>query len=153
MSRTHPISAFFARYEEGANTFDPELMASLFTDEFMAGGPDGVSCGRNDEALREAFVQRKAFFGTIGFRRAKVLDIASTPLDARYTMARVHWQLTFEKRQGEPRDFRFHITYFLHDPGTGPKVAFWISHEDERKVMREAGLIPADDRAAATFSR
>lgn len=42
------VEEFFARYEEGANTFDPDLMCSLYTSEFMAGDPNGVSCGRND---------------------------------------------------------------------------------------------------------
>lgn len=136
------IDEFFSRYEQGANSFDPDLMASLYTPEFLAGDPHGVACGRNDQALRDAFVRRKAFFEQIGFKRAKILQVQATPLDARYTMAKVHWLLTFERQPGQPLDFRFHITYFLHDPGTGPKAAFWISHDDEQQVMREAGLIP-----------
>ncbi len=136
------IQAYFARYEEGANTFDPELMGSLYMSEFLAGDPNGVSCGRNDEKLRASIVQRKAFFEQIGFRRAQVLGVDATPLDDKYTMAKVHWQMTFEKEPGHPLDFRFFITYFLFDAGAGPKAAFWISHEDEQKVMRAAGLIP-----------
>lgn len=138
----HAGLLFFARYEEGANTFDPELMGSLYMAEFMAGDPNGVSCGKNDDKLKAAFVQRKSFFESIGFKRAKLLNVDATPLDARYTMAKVHWQMTFEKDPGKPLDFRFFITYFLFDPGSGPKAAFWISHEDEQKVMRDAGLIP-----------
>lgn len=120
------VRRFFARYEEGANSFDPEWMSSLYMAEFMAGDPHGVSCGKNDDSLKASFSQRKAFFEQIGFRRAKVLNIDATPLDGRYTMAKIHWQMTFEK-----------------DPGSGPKAAFWISHEDEQAVMRDAGLIPA----------
>lgn len=137
------IEEFFARYEEGANTFDPDLMVSLYTAEFMGGDPNGVSCGRNDQALRDAIIRRKEFFQQIGFKRAKILHVESTLLDDRYTMAKVHWHMTFEKQPGHPLDFRFHITYFLYDPGTGPKAAFWISHDDEQAVMKEAGLIPS----------
>ena len=136
------IEAFFARYEEGANSFDPDLLSSLYTAEFMAGDPNGVSCGRNDQALRDAFIRRKAFFQQIGFKRAKILHVEATPLDGKYTMAKVHWHMTFERQPGQPLDFKFFITYFLYDPGTGPRAAFWISHDDEQKVMREAGLIP-----------
>ena len=50
--------------------------------------------------------------------------------------------MTFEKQPSHPLNFKFFITYFLYDPGTGPKVAFWVTHEDEQRVMREAGLIP-----------
>lgn len=138
------IEAFFARYEEAANSFDPELLSSLYTAEFLAGDPNGVSCGRNDQALRDAFVQRKAFFRTIGFRRAKILHVQATPLDGKYTMAKVHWQMTFEKQPGHPLDFEFFITYVLYDAGTGPKAAFWISHDDEQRAMREAGLVPEE---------
>lgn len=99
-------------------------------------------CG-SDDNLKASFVERKAFFGQIGFRLAKVLSVDATPLDPRYTTAKVHWQMTFEKEPGHPLDFKFFITYFLYDSGAGPKAAFWISHEDEQKVMRDAGLIPA----------
>ena len=40
------VEEFFARYEEAANSFDPDLTSSLYTAEFMAGDPNGVSCGR-----------------------------------------------------------------------------------------------------------
>jgi hypothetical protein len=137
------IEQFFARYEEGANSFDPDLVCSQYTAEFMAGGPTGVLCGRNDEALRAAMAQRHAFFRQIGFQRAEILSVEETPLDERYTMARVHWHMTFEKQPGHSIDFKFFLTYFLFDPGSGPRVAFWISHDDEQKTLREAGLIPA----------
>lgn len=136
------IDEYFERYEKGANSFDPDLMCSLYTAEFMAGDPNGVSCGRNGQELRDAIVQRRKFFGQIGFRQARILGTEATPLDERYTMAKVHWHMTFEKEAGRPLDFRFFVTYFLYDDGTGPKAAFWISHEDEQRVMREAGLIP-----------
>ncbi len=135
------IEEFFRRYEEGANTFDPDLMKSLYTETFMGADPNGAACIQNDEKFREAIPQRKEFFRQIGFRSAKVLNIAETPLDDHYTMAKVHWQMIFEKDAGKPQEFKFYITYFLFDPGEGPQVAFYISHDDEQKIMRDAGLI------------
>jgi len=99
----------------------------------------------NDEALQASFAKRKELFQQIGFKRAKVLDVDATLLDGNYTMAKVHWQMTFEKEPGHPLDFKFFITYFLFDAGSGPKAAFWISHEEEPKVMREAGLVAGGD--------
>ena len=136
------IRDFFARYEEGANTFDPELVASHYTDPFMGAVPAGVKCLRNDAAFRKAIPERQAFFRQIGFRSARILDLAESPLDDRYTMVKVHWQMVFEKTPGQPQEFRSYITYFLFDPGSGPRVTFYISHDDEQDVMREAGLIP-----------
>jgi hypothetical protein len=138
------VEQFFVRYEEGANSFDPDLVSSQFAGEFMGGGPNGVACFENGEELRRWTSARHAFFNRIGFRRAKVLAVAETPLDDRYAMAQVHWQMTFEKEPGSLLDCRFFLTYFLFDDGTGPKVVFWISHDDEERVMREAGLIPTE---------
>lgn len=135
------IEEFFQRYERGANTFDPDLVAPQYTHPFMGADPNGVACIPNDEAFRASIPRRQVFFREIGFRSARILDLAQTPLDERYTMAKVHWQMVFEKTPGRRQEFRFHITYFLFDPGSGPKVAFYISHDDEQKTMREAGLI------------
>ena len=145
------IDAFFARYEQSANSFDPELVAALYTDPFMGGDPNGVA-SMSVAAMRQAVPARRDFMQQIGFRFARVQAVAATPLDAHYTMAKVHWHLRFEKTPGAPQDFRFHITYFLFDPGsgTGPKVAFYISHEDEQQVMREAGLLPDAPTDGAT---
>ena len=136
------IEAFFARYEEGVNSFDPEIICPQYTSEFLAAGPTGVACGRNDEEFRAAIAQRHELFEQIGFRRATVLGVEATPLDEWYTMAKVHWHMTFEKEPGRPLEFRFYTTYFVYDSGADLRVASWISHEDEERVMREAGLLP-----------
>jgi hypothetical protein len=52
--------------------------------------------------------------------------------------------MAFHPEGREVLDFEFDITYFLFDDGTGPRVAFYISHKDEQHVMRQAGLIPSD---------
>jgi hypothetical protein len=140
------IERFFTRYEEGANSFDPDIVTSQFSDCFMGGDPNGVACVQNDEAFRKAIPDRHAFFQQIGFRSAKVLNVTETQLDDRYTMAKVHWHMIFEKQPGNLLEFKFFITYFLFDTGTGPKVVFYISHDDEQKVMRDAGLIPQLNR-------
>jgi len=134
------IEEFFTRYEEGANSFDPDLVASQFTDSFLGADPNGVVCVQNDESLRKAIGERERFFHQIGFSSAKVLSVTETLLDERYTMAKVHWHMVFEKEAGKPLDFKFFITYFLFDPGSGPRVAFYISHDDEQKDLQDAGL-------------
>lgn len=136
------IERFFAHYEQGANSFDPDIVTSKFSDCFMGGDPNGVVCIQNNEVFRKAISQRQTFFQQIGFRSAKILGLTETPLDERYTMAKVHWRMIFEKQPAHPHDFTFFITYFLFDAGIGPKVVFYVSHDDEQKIMRDAGLIP-----------
>jgi hypothetical protein len=67
------IAQFFARYEEGANSFDPEVVSAAFTASFLGGDPHGVVCVHNDAAFRRAIPERHAFFQAIGFRSAKIL--------------------------------------------------------------------------------
>ncbi len=135
------IEEFFQRYEAGANSFDPDLVASQFHESFMAGGPGGVACVQNDSQFRNAIPKREAFFQQLGFKSAKILGLVETPIDECYTNVKVHWHMIFEKRAGVPLKFTFFVTYFLFDSGTGPRIVFYISHDDEEKVMREAGLI------------
>jgi hypothetical protein len=82
------IEQFFVRYEQGANSFNPDIVTSEFSDCFMGGDPNGVVCIRNDDAFRKAIPQRHAFFQQIGFRSAKILELIETPLDERYIMAK-----------------------------------------------------------------
>ena len=140
------IEAFFARYAQGANSFDPDIVTSEFSGCFMGADPNGVVCIQNDDAFRKAIPQRHAFFQQIGFRSARILELTETPLDERYTMAKVHWHMTFEKQPERPLDFRFFITYILFDTGTGPRIVFYISHDDEQKVMKDAGLIVSESK-------
>jgi hypothetical protein len=140
------IEAFFARYEQAANSFDADIVTSEFSDCFMGADPNGVACIQNDDMFRKAIPQRHAFFQQIGFRSAKILGLVETPLDERYTMVKVHWHMIFEKQPRQPLHFKFFVTYVLFDTGTGPKVVFYISHDDEQKVMKDAGLIGSETK-------
>jgi len=138
------LDRFFARYEEGANTFDTKLISSQYAECFLAGDPNGTVCIRNDAAFHKAIPERRDFFRQIGFKSAKVLGVQETALDERYTMAKLHWEMVFEKEPGQPLEFRFYISYFVFDDGSGPKVVSYISHDDEQKTMRDAGLLPTN---------
>lgn len=134
------VRKFFAAFEEGVNTFNPDLVSSQFVASFMGADPNGVSCYRNDDSLRAAISQRRELFTQMGFRFAEILSVADTPIDEHYTMAKVHWRMIFEKVKGQPQEFKFFVTYFLFDSPDGLRIAFYIAREDEEKVLREAGL-------------
>jgi hypothetical protein len=137
------IRQFFAEYEEGANTFDTDLVTSHFAEVFIGGGPNGVFDGQNDERFREAVSQRKAFMEQIGFRDGKILSLDETVLDDHYAMVAVQWRMTFEKAPAPPQDAEFEILYFLYIQDEQPKVVMYIAHDDEEETMREMGLLPA----------
>ena len=114
------VDAFFVRYEQSANSFDPDPVASLYTDPFMGGDPNGVAV-LSVAQFRAALPARREFMQGIGFRFAKMLDVAATPLDKRYPTAKVHWHLRFEKTPGQPQDFRFSSPTFCSMRALGPR--------------------------------
>lgn len=117
------IERFFARYEQGANSFDPDIVTSEFSDYFMGGDPNGVVCIQNNEEFRKAIPQRHAFFQQIGFRSAKILGLTETPLDERYTMAKVHWHMIFEKQPAHQYDFNSSSRISCSTPGLVPRLS------------------------------
>lgn len=137
------IRKFFTAYEHAVNSFDADLLSTQFVESYMGADPNGVSCHRNDRSLHEAIAQRRDMYEQMGFRFAEILSIAETPIDDYYTMAKVHWRLVFEKIKGQPREFKFFITYFLFEAPEGLRIVFFIAREDEQKVLRDAGLLPA----------
>jgi hypothetical protein len=136
------IRQFFQKYEEGANTFDPDLVTSQFAEVFIGGGPNGVFDGQNDERFREAIPQRKAFMEQIGFKRARIESLDETVLDGHYSMVAVQWRMTFQQEPDRVQDAEFEILYFLFIRNEQPKVVMYISHDDEEETMREMGLLP-----------
>ena len=134
------IENFFKAYEVGANTFDPDLIYSQYSKEFMGGGPDGVVVGKNED-FRQAMPARKKLFETIGFKKATILKLTQTWLDDHYVLAKVHWQMDFQKKDGTEVKATFYDTYCLYVHEGKAKVVFFISHEDEQKVMKKLGLL------------
>jgi hypothetical protein len=62
------IEQFFARYEQGANSFDPDIVTSKFSDCFMGADPNGVVCIQNDDAFRNAIPQRAGLLSADRFQ-------------------------------------------------------------------------------------
>jgi len=140
------IRRFFAGYEEGANSFDPERVASEYAEQFMLADPNGVVVRANDDQWRAGAVQAREFFSSIGFKAAKILSLEATALDERYWLVKVHWSMRFEPEPGQPITHEFDYTYVLFDRDDDLRVVLAISHEDEQQAMRDLGLVPSEGR-------
>jgi hypothetical protein len=136
------IDDFFAKYGEGANNFDPEILSSQYADCFMSADPKGTFCIHNDEKFKEAAAKRERLFRSLGFKFAKIIGKDVSKIDDNYMMAKTHWHMRFDNPLAKKSDFKFFTTYVLVTRGAGLKVVFYISHDDEQKVMKDAGLVP-----------
>jgi hypothetical protein len=135
------IEEFFAGYEVGANTFDPDLVTSQFTEVFLACGPQGVFAGQNDDRFREVIPQRRDFMHGLGFQKAEILALDETILDDHCAMVAVQWRMTFARDRAEPKVAEFEILYLLFINGGQPRIAFFLSHDGEEQTMRDMGLL------------
>lgn len=138
------VQRFFERYEEGANSFEETVVLEGLAPEFMGADPNGAQVFELNDEFRKAIPARKEFFRSIGFRSAHILGVEQSQLSSDYILAKVRWEMFFE-RDGQANEFRFLVSYVLRDAGGSDlKVVFYVSHDDEQRVMREAGLIPPE---------
>jgi hypothetical protein len=112
MTMTPDLDRFFAAYTDAYNRslgdrVDHDAIVASFADCFVAAGPGGVNCGKNDDSFRTALDQGFAFYKSIGTRKMSVRRVDVTPIDALHHMAKVHYRADYQKRvRGRRRDGR-----------------------------------------------
>ena len=138
------VKSFFEDFERGSNTFERDLLASQFSDPFMAADPHGgIQVVKRDDFLA-GIAKRQAFFQTIGFQFVTILPFDETRLDDHYVMVKAHAHMRFEKKPGQLVDTENDSTYILFIKDDLPRVVFNLTHEDLMKIMREHGLLPGE---------
>ena len=136
------INTFFEDFERASNIFEPDLLASQFSDPFMAADPHGgIQVVKKDDFLA-GIAKRQAFFHSIGFQFVKIVPFEETRLDQHYVMVKAHGSMRFEKTPGQPIDVNSDSVYILFIQDDAPKVVFQLTHEDLMKIMQTHGLLP-----------
>jgi hypothetical protein len=136
------IKKFFEQFEQASNSFDGDLLASQFSDPYMAADPDGnIHIVKKDDLLAVA-AKRQAFFQSIGFQFVKIVVLDETRLDDNYVMVKALTHMRFEKEQGNLVDTKNDTTYILFVKDDSPRIVFNLAHEDLTKVMQKHGLLP-----------
>jgi hypothetical protein len=136
------VKKFFEDFERASNTFERDLLASRFSDPFMAADPNGsIQVVKKDDFIA-GISKRQAFFQSVGFQFVKIVPLDETRLDNYYVMVKVHVQMRFEKNPGQPIDLDNDSVYILFIKDDSPKMVFNLTHEDLMKIMQEHGLVP-----------
>lgn len=107
------VKTFFEEFERGSNTFERDLLAFHLSDPFMAADPDGRIQVVKKEGFLAGIAKRQAFFHSIGFQFVTIVSLDETRLDDHYVMAKVQWQMRFEKNPGQPVDVTDSATYIV----------------------------------------
>ena len=133
------VQSFFAGYETANAIFDVEQIAACYADAFMFGGPEGVQCVKKDDFLK-VLPRRKEFFRSQGLVSSNIVSLDSSALDSRYTLARVIWNMRFDRGKGEPVYSQNAASYILSRTDGRSQIVFQIDHQDLRKRVQELGL-------------
>ena len=136
-SLEHSLRGFRA-----SNTFERDLLATQFSDPFMAADPQGgIQVVKRDNFLT-GIAKRQAFFHSIGFQFVKIVPLEETRLDTHYVIVKAHTSMRFEKTPAQPINMGNDSTYILFIKDDAPKIVFNLTHKDLIKIMQEHDLIP-----------
>jgi hypothetical protein len=136
--REDALREYFERYARVALGPEPEQLADFYDTSFLAAGPQGGAAFKNDESFLAWLREVHAFNARTGMTSMTVAEVSEVPIGGGYTLVAVTWAATFEKTGAAP--IRFTISYLLRESGSRPKVAAYISHEDQAEVMAAHGV-------------
>jgi len=135
------VKKFFEDFEQASNTFEGNLLASQFSDPFMAADPDGhIQVARKDEFIAGT-AKRQAFFQSLGFQFVKVVPLAETRLDEHYLMVKAQAHMQFAKTPEQSIDITSISTYVLFMKGEFLQIVFSLTHENLMEIMQKHGLV------------
>jgi hypothetical protein len=130
---------YFRRYAAASLGSQPEPLAELYDQSFLAAGPKGGAAFRNDAAFLDWLRQVHDFNLKAGMTSIAAEEVVPVEVSPDYTMVAVRWVATFRKLGDAP--IRFTISYLLRRSDAGYKVAAFVSHEDQEDAMRARGLL------------
>lgn len=139
-------AARFARAIADPPEVDVEAAANAFADCFVGANPQGVACGRNDDAFRAQIPQGYAFYRGIGIRSMTITTLAPSQLDERHWGVRVGWSAGYD-HGGRTGEFGFEVIYFVQMTDIGPRIFAYITGDEEGE-LRRLGLLDGAGQGA-----
>lgn len=138
-NRQEQLHDFFREYAALSLGGDPASLAGRYEASFLAAGPKGAAAFKNDETFLSWLRELHEFNAQTGMTSMSVDEVHEIPVGAGYSLATVSWAATFDRTGAAP--IRFKISYLLHDVASRPRIAAYISHDDQEDVMRAHGLL------------
>ncbi len=138
------FDSFFTAYAEAYNrSLDGEVqhaaIRACFTDCFVAAGPQGSSCGHNDDSFSKTLDEAYAFYRKIGTKRMNVRRVHPTRIDAAHYLVRVFYSADYVKKDGSPLNIDFDVAYLIEDHG-GLRIFAFVAG-DEMALYKQHGLV------------
>ena len=132
------LAAFFATFQHNsAHGSEAETLAQ-FAPTFLAAGPDGAKPVPAN-LFGPALTKRKELFDRLGHRSTELVSLDESPLDARYTLARTRWRMTFARPDLPEEQLTVDSTYLI-DTRT-QQILVYLAHQDILALLRQRGIM------------
>lgn len=135
------VRNFFAEYERSTNTSRSDLLETQYNDAFIFASPSGAQAITREDFLA-VLPKREGFFKTIGLTSSRIQELEETRLDDHCLLVKAHWEMRFEKSEGEPVLDEITATYLLYQQADELRIVFQLDHQDLMKRVEELGLLP-----------
>ena len=110
---SNDLEHFFHALEQETASGNMAALAERFSASFLAASPNGSKIAQRSVFV-ESMPSRKQFFDKLGCKPARLISLETTALDARYTLAKTRWQLTFA-RDGQDSQEVFADSIYIVD--------------------------------------
>ncbi|HKQ87368.1 MAG TPA: hypothetical protein VJS43_11445 [Candidatus Acidoferrales bacterium] len=134
------VRRFFEIYEVANREFDVEKISALYADVFVFGKPQGVQAVKKEDFVK-VLPKRKEFFKTVGLVSSSVVSLDVSALDQNYALAKVVWNMRFERSPGVFIESENSATYVLLFTDDSAQIVFQLDHQDLMKKVKDLGLI------------
>ncbi len=134
------LRQFFEAYEKANAEFDVPKLATLYAEVFMFGKPQGVQAVKKADFVK-VLPKRKEFFKTVGLVSSTVSSLEVSSLDSNYAMAKVAWNMRFERSPGVFIESENSTTYILVAASESFEIVFQLDHQDLMKKVQDLGLL------------
>jgi hypothetical protein len=140
------VRKLFERYEKLFNqslrgdNLDMDLVASLYTSEFIGAAPAGVIAGKNDNNFKQVMAQGYAHYRDIGTKEMRIRDVRVIPIDDHHCLAHVAWTATYARKDLAETRIDFDVHYLVQALDGDAKVFGWVSG-DEEEMLRKHRII------------
>lgn len=132
------IERFFKAYERYANSEDAGGIVSQFAEAFLTA--DAAGCRVVSAAdLVAGIAKRKKLFDGVGSRSTSLVSLQMRELSDRYVLAETEWCVRFERE--DTGDVSLRSSFVVHRSEDGPRIVFYLMHQNPMSVLRERGLL------------
>jgi len=133
------VEDFFRLFIRNDDHGDVPTQVAQFAATFLAAGPQGASCVRNED-FAIVLPKRKQLFKSLGLQSTELVGVEAESISARYSLARTQWKMLFASGTQATEEIPVHST-FLVDTGVQPfQIVLYLAHQDIMGILKERGV-------------